>query len=66
MDILTGPYEHDFRALMMTNNIVLLTGLTMVITFTHVKFCHQQQYSERTYLFCHQRQYSERTYDNFP
>jgi hypothetical protein len=38
----------------------------MVITFTHVKFCHQQQYSERTYLFCHQRQYSERTYDNFP
>jgi hypothetical protein len=38
----------------------------MVITFTYVKFCHQQQYSERTYLFCHQRQYSERTYDNFP
>ena len=36
----------------------------MVITFTYVTFCHQQQYSERTYLFCHQRQYSERTYDN--
>jgi hypothetical protein len=53
-----------FTALMMTNNIVLLTGLTMVITFTYVTFCHQQRYSERTYLFCHQRQYSERTYYN--
>jgi hypothetical protein len=64
MDILTGSYEHGFRALMMATNIVLVTGLTMVITFTYVTFCHQQQYSERTYLFCHQRQYSERTYDN--
>jgi hypothetical protein len=35
----------------------------MVITFTYVTFCHQQQYSERTYMFCHQL-YSERTYDN--
>ena len=53
-----------FRALMMTNNIVLLTGLTMVITFIYVTFCHKQQYFERTYLSYHQRQYSERTYDN--
>jgi hypothetical protein len=36
----------------------------MVITFTYVTFCHQQQHYERTYLFCHQRQYSEHTYDN--
>ena len=28
-----------FRALMMTNDIVLLTDLTMVITFTYVTFC---------------------------
>jgi hypothetical protein len=34
----------------------------MVITFTYVTFCHQQQYSEHTYLFCHQQQYSEHTY----
>ena len=59
-----GRMSMVFRALMMTNNIVLLADLTMMITFTYVTFCHQQQYSERTYLFCHQRRYSERTYDN--
>ena len=32
----------------------------MVITFTYVTFCHQQQFPERTYLFFHQPQYSER------